>query len=135
MKRRFLVGYQILTGLSDASTGALLILNPALTLRLMGLQGPPNTLPFLSFIGAFVLSIGIACFYGAVLATRLASAPKLEVIWVLTAITRGLVALVIVTKILSGSLETRWAVVAISDGLLALLQGIGLKQGWLSDAA
>ena len=135
MKRRILLGYQLLTGFSDSSTGALLIFAPALTLRLMHLQVSPSALPFLSYIGAFVLSVGIACFYGAFLTTRAAFAPKLEVVWLLTAITRGLVAIFIVSKIVSGTLEAGWMTVAISDGALALLQAIGLSNGWLADAA
>lgn len=134
MRRHLLFGYQMLTGIFDTSTGLLLIFDPALTLRLMRLQFSPNTLPFLSFIGAFVLSVGIACLYGAILATRVVSAPKLEAVWLLTAITRGLVAMFVVGKILSGSLEADWVVVAISDGTFAVLQAIGLAKGWINDA-
>jgi hypothetical protein len=134
MKRRILFAYQLLTGLSDSSTGVLLTFAPALTLRLMHLQVAAISLPFLSYIGAFVLSVGIACFYGAYLVTRPDSAPKLEVVWLLTAITRALVAVFVVCQIASGTLEAGWMTVAISDGALALLQAIGLSQGWLADA-
>jgi hypothetical protein len=72
--------------------------------------------------------------YGAILAARAASAPKLEVVWLLTAISRGLVAMFVLTKILSGSLEPGWGTVAISDGLFALVQGIGLAKDWIADA-
>jgi hypothetical protein len=134
LNRRLLIGYQLLTGVPDALTGLLLIFDPALTLRLMRLQASSDALPFLSFIGAFVLSVGIACLYGAILAARAASAPKLEVVWLLTAISRGLVAMFVLTKILSGSLEPGWGTVAISDGLFALVQGIGLAKDWIADA-
>jgi hypothetical protein len=135
MKRRLLLSYQLFTGLSDASTGVLLIFEPALTLRLMRLRvPPPDTFAFLSFVGAFVLSVGIACLYGAILAMHPASTSKLEVVWLLTAITRGLVAAFILAEILLGSLETGWVIVAIADGVFALLQGIGLTKGWLNDA-
>jgi hypothetical protein len=135
MKRRILLAYQLLTGLSDATTGLLLIFAPALTLRLMRLHEISGALPFLSFAGAFVLSVGIACLYGAFLATRADFVAKLEVVWLLTAITRALVAVFIVSKIASGSFEVRWATVAVSDGALALIQWIGLWKGWLADAA
>jgi uncharacterized membrane protein YhaH (DUF805 family) len=135
MKRRLLFAYQMLTGLSDATTGVLLIFAPALTLRLMRLHEISSALSFLSFAGAFVLSIGIACLYGASLATREDFVPKLEVVWLLTAITRALVAIFITAKIVSGSFEVGWATVAVSDGALALIQGIGLWKGWLADAA
>jgi hypothetical protein len=135
MKRRLLFGYQMLTGLSDTSTGILLIVAPALTLRLMDLHVPANTLLFLSYLGVFVLSVGIACLYGAWLTTRTAFAPKLEVVWLLTAITRGLVAIFILAKTASGALDHGWITVAVSDGAFALLQVVGLAKGWLSNAA
>ena len=135
MKRRLLLSYQLFTGLSDASTGVLLIFEPALTLRLMRLRvPPPDTFVFLSVVGAFVLSVGIACLYGAMLAMHPASGSKLEVVWLLTAITRGLVAAFVLAEILSDSLETGWVIVAIADGVFALLQVIGLTKGWLKDA-
>ena len=134
MKRRILLAYQLLTGLSDGSTGVLLIFAPAVALRVMHLQVSPSALPFLSYIGAFVLSVGVACLYGAFLVTRADFAPKLEVVWLLTAITRGLVAVFVISKIVSGTLEAGWMTVAVSDGALALLQAIGLSQGWLADA-
>ena len=120
-----------MTGLSDASTGLLLIAAPVLTLRLMKLNVATESLPFLSYIGVFVLSVGIACLYGAVLARRASSADRLEVVWLLTAITRGLVAVFVVAKVASGALEPGWSTVAFTDGALALLQFIGLARGWL----
>jgi hypothetical protein len=133
MKRRLLFAYQILTGLSDTSTGLLLIAAPVLTLRLMHLHAVADTLPFLSYIGAFVLSVGLACLYGALLITRPFFAAKLEVVWLLTAITRGTVAIFVISKVATGALEIGWVTVAISDGGLALLQVIGIARGWLSD--
>src|ERR1035441_2123281 len=104
VKSRLLLGYQMLTGLSDTGTGLLLIFAPALTLRLLGLHVSFESLPFLSYIGMFVLSVGIACLYGAFLASRVAFAEKLEVVWLLTGITRALVALFVIAKILAGTL-------------------------------
>ena len=133
MKRPVLLGYQLITGFSDPSTGLLLILAPALTLRLMHLQAASGALPFLSYIGSFVLSVGLACLYGGLLATRAASSQKLEVVWVLTAITRAIVAIFLISSVLSGALESGWITVAAFDGGLALLQTIGLSRGWLAD--
>ncbi len=134
MKRPLLLAYQVLTGLSDTSTGLLLIAAPALTMRLMKLHVAAESQPFLSYIGVFVLSVGIACLYGAVLARSAISADKLEVVWLLTAITRGLVAVFVVAKVASGALEPGWSTVALTDGAFALLQFIGLARGWLRDA-
>ena len=138
MKRNLLLAYQLLTGLSDTGTGLLLIFAPALTLRLMELHVAPAALPYLSYMGVFVLSVGIACFYGALLVNRPANAqqtPKLEVVWLLTAITRVLVAIFVVVKIISGGLESGWITVALTDGAFAALQFLGLTRGWLNDVA
>jgi hypothetical protein len=131
MKRKLLIAYQLLTGLSDTSTGLLLIAAPALTLRLMKLHAASDTLPFLSYIGVFVLSVGLACLYGAWLAAKRAPADKLEVVWLLTAITRGLVAAFVAFKVASGALETGWSTVAFTDGAFALMQCVGLTRRWL----
>ena len=134
MKRRLLLGYQSLTGLSDSSTGVLLIVAPATTLHMMRLHAPQDALPYLSYVGVFVLSVGITCLYGGgLLATRPVLVQKLEAVWLLTAITRGLVAIFVVAKILSGSLEPGWITVALTDGAFALLQAIGLARGWLGN--
>jgi len=131
MKRSFVIAYQCLTGLSDTSTGILLIAAPGLTLQLMRLHAAPDTLPLFSYIGVFVLSVGLACLYGGWLALRRGSAEKLEVVWLLTAITRALVAVFVVVKVLSGALEAGWSTVAFTDGAFSLLQFIGLGRGWL----
>jgi hypothetical protein len=135
MNRPVLIGYQVLIGLSDTFTGALLIVAPVFALRLMRLHVPADSLPFLSFIGAFVLSVGVACLYGALLMVRRGSPCKLEVVWLLTAITRASVAIFVVTQILAHALEAGWLTVAFSDGACVLIQAIGLRKGWLASVA
>ena len=131
MKRSHLLAYQILTGLSDTLTGLLLIAAPALILRWMRLHAADDTLPFLSYIGVFVLSVGLACLYGGWLAQQVGPADKLEVVWLLTAITRGLVAIFVVVKVASAALEPGWSTVALTDGAFAIFQFFGLTIGWL----
>ena len=131
MKRSLLTAYQLLTGLSDTSTGLLLIAAPTLTLRLMKLHPTPGTLPLLSYIGVFVLSVGLACLYGGWLAVKRGPAEKLEVVWLLTALTRALVAIFVAVKVWSGALESGWSTVAFTDGALSLVQSVGLARGWL----
>ena len=135
MKRPVLIGYQLLIGFSDTMTGALLIIAPEFALRLMRLHAPVDALPFLSFIGAFVLSVGLSCFYGAWVMARRGSPCKLEVVWLLTAITRASVAVFVVTQILAHTLEAGWLSVAATDGACVLIQAIGLRKGWLGNAA
>ena len=135
MKRGYLLVYQLLTGLSDTSTGLLLIVAPELTLRLMRVAVPSDALPYLSWIGAFVLSVGLACLYGALLTRRMLFAQKLEVVWLLTALTRACVALFVLAQCLAGHLAAGWLTVAATDGLFAIFQALGLWKGWLNDAA
>lgn len=135
MNRPVLLGYQLLIGVSDTSTGALLIIAPEFTLRLMGLHVAVDSLPFISFIGAFVLSVGLSCLYGAYLTFRGGSASRLEAVWLLTALTRSAVAIFVFQRVLTGTLEAGWATVAISDGACAVIQAIGLRRGWLRDVA
>lgn len=132
MKLTLLLGYQLLTGLSDTATGVLLIFAPAWTLHLMRLQPVGAATPFLSWIGAFVLSVGLACLYGAMLTSDKAMPAKLSVVWLLTGITRALVAVFVLSQIATGSLESGWISVALTDGTLALLQFAGLATGWLA---
>jgi hypothetical protein len=132
MKRTILSAYQLLTGLSDTSTGLLLMAAPELTLRWMKLHSAAaDTLPFLSYIGVFVLSVGLACLYGAWLVVQRGPADKLEVVWILTAITRGSVAIFVAAQVASAALEPGWSTVALTDGAWSLLQIVGLWRGWL----
>jgi len=135
MSRRILLGYQLLIGLSDTSTGALLLVAPELTLRMMRLHVPSDALPYISFIGAFVFSVGIACLYGAFVIASHGGNSKLEVVWLLTTFTRGSVAIFVVAQVLAGTLESGWVTVAAADGFCVLVQVIGLRQGWAAHVA
>lgn len=134
MKSSALLGYQWLTGLSDAGTGVLLCIAPAFTLRLMGVRAPGDAMPFVSYIGAFVLSVGLACLYGAFLLIRSGSPQRLEMIWLLTAFSRGAVSIFIVKEVLVGELEFPWLTVALFDALCVAVQSAGLRRRWLAHA-
>lgn len=131
MKDLWLLSYQLVAGFSDASTGALLIAAPLFTLRMMGLAVPADATPFLSFIGAFVFAVGLAYLYGALLVRRTSGVPRLEAVWIMTAIIRSSVAIFIVASVLNRSLAPGWLTIAIFDGICALIQARGLRQGWL----
>jgi hypothetical protein len=135
MSRPILIGYQLLIGFSDAMTGALLIIAPVFALGLMRLRAPADALPFVSFIGAFVLSVGLACLYGAFVIARRGSPCKLQVVWLLTAITRASVAIFVVGQILAHTLGAGWLSVVLSDGACVMIQAIGLRKGWLAHVA
>ncbi len=132
MSGSFILAYQVLAGCCDASTGALLLIAPALTLRLMLLRAPDDALIYISFIGAFVLATGLAYLYGAYLVMRESCSSKLEMIWLLTALTRTSVAVFVITQVLAGNLPVGWISVAAADGICVLIQATGLRKGWLT---
>jgi hypothetical protein len=135
MNRAILLGYLLLIGLSDTLTGALLMAAPALTLRLMLIEAPKDALVYISFIGAFVFSVGVACLYGAFLAYQSRFGRRLEVVWLLTAVTRASVAIFVAGQVAAGALEPGWLTVAAMDGACATIQAIGLRRGWIASAA
>ncbi len=135
MNRPILLGYQLLIAFSDTATGVLLVVAPVWTMRLMHLHVPSDALAFLSFIGAFVFSVGLSCLYGALLLAQGDYGAKIEMVWLLTAITRGAVAIFIVAQVLASTLEVGWLTVAATDGACVVIQAIGLRRGWLRDAA
>ncbi len=132
MSRTLLLVYQLLTGLSDSVTGALLMVAPDLTLGLMHLQAPSDALIYIAFIGAFVFSVGLACLYGARLAYRGGCRTRLEVVWLLTALARASVAAFLIGQVLANALSAGWLTVAVTDGACVLIQAIGLRRGWLA---
>ena len=135
MNRHLLIGYQLMTGFSDTATGLLLLLAPDLTLRLMHLSAPRDALIYISYIGAFVLSVGLSCLYGALLAYHGNACTKLQTVWLLTALTRASVATFVTAQVLVNTLEAGWMIVAAADGACVIIQAIGLRRGWLARAS
>jgi hypothetical protein len=135
MKDLYLLAYQLIAGVSDTFTGMLLIAAPMFTVRMMGLSVPYDATPFLSFIGAFVLAVGISYLYGALLVRRTSGMPRLEAVWLLTAIIRSSVAIFVLAAVLNGTLAPGWLSIAIFDGICVLIQARGLRKGWLLHAA
>jgi hypothetical protein len=119
MTRSILIGYQLLIGLSDTLAGALLIFAPELALRLMFLEAPDDGLIYVSFIGAFVFSVGVACLYGAFLTYQGQLGKRLETVWMLTALTRCSVAFFVIGQVALGALSVGWLTVAATDGACA----------------
>ena len=134
MKDLLLLAYQLLAGFSDTSTGVLLMAAPVFTIHMMGLAVPQDATPFLSFIGAFVLAVGLSYFYGAILVRRNTGVHRLETVWLLTAITRSSVAIFVLTAVLNSTLAPGWLTIAIFDAVCVLIQARGLRRGWLSHA-
>ncbi len=130
---RLLMIYEYLAGLSDTSTGLLLIFAPAWTLHLMRVTSLPHPIEFAGFIGTFVLSVGLTYVLLAVrwpFSRRNADLWKSQ--WAFTAVVRTLVALFLVFQITRGHMEMAWLTVALLDGALAGTQWVGLTRGWMT---
>jgi hypothetical protein len=117
--------WSVAVGSMDAATGLLLVFSPLLALRLLGIDAPAaEAVVFLSWIGVFVLAVGLS--YGFALGSRCRG----ETVWMITALARMLVAVFLTFRILDGSLAKAWMVVAVSDASVAVLQLMILRAGW-----
>ena len=114
--------YQWSAGLCDTTIGILLIIAPYSTLSLMGVRPVPQPLEMVSFVGVFVLSVGIAYVYAARLPRIAANAARWETVWWLTALSRALVSAFLFWRVIGNRLEMAWLSVAITDGVLAVFQ-------------
>lgn len=135
MNRSILLAYQLLAGGSDTTTGALLLIAPAAPLRLMQLHAPDGAMVYVSFVGSYVLAVGLSYLYGAYLVACNGCRRRLETVWLLTAISRTSVAVFVISQVLTRTLETRWLTVAATDGTLVLVQAVGLRRQWLARVA
>ncbi|MFP5204733.1 MAG: hypothetical protein ACLGP3_00690 [Acidobacteriota bacterium] len=135
MNRKMLLLYQLLTGLSDSLTGAMLMIAPAEALLLMQVQAPAAGLVFVAYIGAFVFAVGLCCLYGALLILRGDPARQLATVWLLTALMRASVAVFVTQRVLAGTLAAAWLPVAAFDGACVLIQALGLYKDWVAYAA
>ena len=125
--KRLLCWWNVCVGSMDATTGLLLMLTPAWTLRLMGLQAiGTEAQVFLSWMGAFVFAVGASYF----LVLRGTASGRGEMVWQMTALVRAVVAVFVVTKVALGVLEPLWLSVAVTDALVALGQWIGIQKKW-----
>ena len=128
------MAYQWITGAADTLTGILLYVAPDFTLRMMGVHAPADAMPYVGYIGAFVLSVGLACVYGALLVRACACVERIETVWILTGFTRAAVAVYVLQAVVTGKLAAGWMSVVLFDGACVLVQGIGLRRKWLKDA-
>jgi hypothetical protein len=125
-KLNFLKIWSVMVGGMDAFTGLLLILTPATVLRLLRIEDPgADTLVYLSWIGVFVLAVGLS--YGFALGRHRGRG---ETVWMFTALARMLVAVFLVTQITLKNMAPAWIVVALPDGVVAAVQMFILRRNW-----
>lgn len=126
---QFLKGWSVAVGAMDVVTGLLLIVAPGLVLGLLGIAATSeDSLVFLSWIGVFVLAVGLSY------SLALGRCSRGETVWAFTALVRILVAVFIAIQIVEGSLLPAWAMVGISDGVVGLVQVLILQKGWWMEA-
>ena len=118
------------TGGMDAVTGLLLIFVPSLVLRLLGIEPlADQSLLFLSWVGVFVLAVGLS--YSLALGSR----ARGEAVWMFTSLVRTLVAIFLIVQVVSGAMEPAWLLVAAGDGVVAVAQGVILWAGWWKEGS
>ncbi len=113
--------FAIAAGACDTTTGVLLVAAPELTLRMMHVRRAPAEPVFTSFIGAFVLGVGLSYLLPFALdAARLDE--RLSGTFFATTLVRASIALFTGVAAATGRLEPAWATVAASDLLVAAVQ-------------
>jgi hypothetical protein len=125
--------YQIVAGLTDTGTGVFLLFAPGWTLRLMGVSQLPQPIWYASYIGVFVLCVGLS--YFAILRSPLAlstGATSWRTQWMVTALIRAAVAMFILIQIATGAMQPAWVAVALTDGMYAGIQIDGLRRNWIA---
>ena len=131
ISRKLFSGFQLVAGVCDTATGLLLILSPRLALKLMGIRSVPAEPVLVSFIGAFVLSVGLAylLFVRSPRSTGELAASRSA--WMITGIERLCVGSFVMVAVASKQLEPAWFSITIVDLTLAAFQLVGLRKKWL----
>lgn len=112
--------YCLLAGACDAATGALLLAAPERVTALLRLEPAPPP-AYASFIGAFVLAVGVAYLYPFLLAAE-ERAARWRTVFETTAISRLAVASYLATAIGRGTLGASWSAVLLTDLALGVFQ-------------
>lgn len=130
---RWIIAFQYAAGLCDTCTGLLLIAAPELAVRMMRVETAPSPIVFLSYIGVFVLAVGLSYLWIAwrsPLSQETALAWKTQ--WQITALIRSAIAVFLAVAIAAHQLDIAWLLVAFTDGVVACIQWLGLYRGWLA---
>ena len=120
-----MAAYCLLAGLGDATTGLLLLLAPIRVAALLGIAPAP---PFyLSFVGAFVLAVGLSYLYPFALAAPRRPGRLLAALEI-TAIARLSVASFLAASLAAGSGVRGFVPVLATDLSLAAFQLLWLSR-------
>jgi len=122
--------YCLLAGLCDAATGILLLAAPRFVFSLLGLEPLPSPPIYASFVGVFVLAVGLAYLYPWVISAA-GRRERIRVVFEVTALSRLAVALFLGFAILDRALGLLWGIVLLTDFSLAGFQ-LFLLRRWSS---
>ena len=131
MKRAAFIFYQVAAGACDTVTGILLLVAPQLALKLMRVNQTSSDPIFISFVGAFVLSVGMTYLMFARIPTSESLLGAARAAWLITAIERLCVGLFVLIAIMAGRLDLSWCSVTVVDLSLGGIQLIGLRKRWI----
>ena len=120
--------FQWAVGACDACTGILLVFAPLWTLQLMGMKNIPDPADIVSFVGVFVMAVGLSYFL-----VNAAEPKGWKMQWKITALVRLSVACFLSWKIFGQGWEMPWVTVLVTDLVIAAVQLAGLKQGWIGE--
>jgi hypothetical protein len=120
--------YSRAVGAMDATTGVLLLFDPAWTVSLFGAELPVGDDVSMRFVGAFVCGVGLAYLWASAGPGGFGCEGRLGTTWRVTAIVRAVVCGFVTWAVLDGRLGAAWSLVAFSDGLLATLQVVLVRR-------
>lgn len=122
-QKKLLFSYSALAGLMDVLSGCLLMTLPTVTLELMCVAPvPPEVLPFIRFIGAFVFGVGALYWFALVPVMLTGRWGSVGQVFLITSWLRGVIFVFGSIAILVGCLSADWLTVPLTDGVLAILQ-------------
>lgn len=131
ISRKLYSGFQIVAGACDAATGLLLILAPALALRMMGVRAVPKEPVFISFIGTFVFSVGLAYLLFARSPRSMEQVAARRSAWLITGVERLCVGIFVMIAVASRQMEPAWFSITIIDLSAGAIQLLGLRRNWI----
>ncbi|MGZ8898548.1 MAG: hypothetical protein ACXW3Z_00485 [Limisphaerales bacterium] len=123
--------YQFAVGTCDTLTGVLLLIVPQFALKLMGVTQAPAEPVFISFIGAFVLSVGLTYLVFAGSPRSESELGAARAAWLITGLGRLCAGTFVLLAITAGRMELPWISITVVDLSIGGFQLIGLRRQWL----
>ncbi|HEX7861190.1 MAG TPA: hypothetical protein VF773_12730 [Verrucomicrobiae bacterium] len=131
MKRRAFTFFQLAAGACDTGTGILLLVAPQLALKLMGVAQTPSDPIFISFIGAFVFSVGLTYLVFSRIPASESRLGAARAAWLITGMQRLCVGVFVLVAMVAGRLDLAWCSITVADLSIGGIQLLGLRKRWI----